>query len=330
MACPAFGSTSEVALFYAEDADPSVAVPVDQIWTAVRMTGESMDMNITSTISDEITPSRSYADSLITQGEVSGGFSFEASFLFLDDFLVAALQSSEGIGGWATAEEITNESTKPCLMFCKRISIAGVYHYFVFRGCQVSSLSLKMEPGALVTGDCSVMGVGGEVQDAAWATDVGGPMVFNAAPTNPLLSGVDSLTIDSFTDEAAVALNATFQNLTITFDNQLRQQFQVGGSSIYAAGTASGRFMCTIDSTQYYNSHNIYDQLVADKIVKLQFSLADSAGDNYRFTLDKLKVQSGATPLAGGPDQDLLISPKMQAFQDAVKGTVSILKTDVV
>jgi len=326
MACPAFGSTSEVALFYAVDADPSLPVPATQAWTAVRMTGESMDLNITSTTSEEITPTRSFSDSLITQGEVSGGFSFEASFAFLDDFLVGALQSSEGVGGWATAETITNESTKACLMFCKRINIGGVYHYYVFRGCQVSSLSLKMEPGALVTGDCSVMGVGGSVEDAAWATT--GPMVFNDAPTNPLMSGVDSLTINYFTDANDVPLNATFQSLTVTFDNQLRQQFQVGGSSIYAAGTASGRFMCNVESTQYYDSHNIYDELVSDSIVKLQFTLEDSASDSYQFTLNKLKVQSGAVPLAGGPDQDLLISPSMQAFQDGTTGTVSILKTD--
>ena len=324
MACPAFGSTSEVALFYAVDPDPSAAIPANQAWEAVRMTGESLDLNITSTVSDEITPSRSYSDSLITQGEVTGGFSFEASFGFLDDWLVAVLQSSEGIGGWATGETITNESTKACLMLLKRINVGGVYHYYAYRGIQVSSLSLKMSTGALVTGDTSVMGVGGEVHDAAWAAT----MTFANAPTNPLMSGVDSLTINSFTDDAGTTLNATFQDLTITFDNQLRQQFQVGGGSIYAAGTASGRFMCKIDSTQYYADHAIFDQLVSDKIVKLDFSLQDSATDNYKFTLNKIKVQSGAVPLAGGPDQDLLISPAMQAFQDGTTGTVSILKTD--
>jgi len=209
-------------------------------------------------------------------------------------------------------------------MLCKRVNIGGTYHYYVYRGIQVSSLSLKMSPGALVTGDVSVMGVGGSVEDAAWAAT----MTFNAAPTNPLMSGVDSLAINYFTDAAGTPLNATFQELTITFDNQLRQQFQVGGSSIYAAGTASGRFMCKVDSTQYYSNHAIYDELVSDGIVKLQFTLTDSATDSYRFTLDKLKVQSGAVPLAGGPDQDLLISPAMQAFQDGTNGTVSILKTD--
>jgi hypothetical protein len=324
MACPAFGSTSEVALFYAVDADPSAPVPANQVWTAVRMTGESLDQNITSTVSEEITPDRAFSDSVPTQGEITGGFSFEASFLFLDDWLVAALQSSEGIGGWATGETITNESTKACLMLCKRINVGGTYHYYVYRGIQVSSLSLKMSPGAIVTGDVSVMGVGGEVQDAAWAAT----MTFNAAPTNPLMSGVDSLTIDSFTDVNDVAIPVTFQELTITFDNQLRQQFQVGGSSIYAAGTASGRFKCMVDSTQYYADHSIYDQLVADSIIKMQFTLEDSAADSYQFTLNKLKVLSGAVPLAGGPDQDLLISPSMQAFQDGTTGTVSILKTD--
>jgi hypothetical protein len=324
MACPAFGSTSEVALFYAVDPDPSVAVPANQVWTAVRMTGESLDQNITSTTSEEITPERAYSDSIITQGEITGGFTFEASFLFLDDWLVAALQSSEGIGGWATGETITNESTKACLMLCKRINIAGVYHYFVYRGIQVSSLSLKMSPGAIITGDTSVMGVGGEVQPATWAAS----MTFNAAPTNPLMSGVDSLTIDYFTDINDVAIPVTFQDLTVTFDNQLRQQFQVGGSNIYAAGTASGRFMCKVDSTQYYADHGIYDKLVSDGIIKMQFSLTDSATDNYQFTLNKMKVQSGAVPLAGGPDQDLLISPAMQAFQDGTTGTVSVLKTD--
>lgn len=339
MTCPAFGSSSEVALYYAIDPDPTAStlanpaggiVDANQPWKAVRITGESLDLNLSSTVSDEITPQRSYADSILTQGEVTGGFSASFTYNDMDDFLICALQSSKELtveatptDPWATTETIKNESAKHCLMFLKRVAVSGGFNYFLYRGCQIDGMSFSLEPGSIVEADISVMGSGGGVLDSI------GTWVLNSAGTEPLMSAIDSLSSFVLTDAADSPIaDVTFQSLSISISNQLRQQFAVGTGSIFAAGVASGRFQVTLDTTQYYANHKIYDAFVADAVLKLAFTLQDSAGNSYAFDMDKLKVQSGAVPLAGGPDQDLLISPTMQAFEDATIGTVSITKTD--
>ena len=325
MACPEYGSTSKVSLYYTIDADPSAALTGAEDWYQVRMTGESLDLNLTSTISDEITPQRSFANSKLTQGEVTGGFTFDASVWALKDFLICALQDSTDLHfqttPWADNGTIKNGSSAKCLMFLKIIDLGSSgKNYYIYRGCQISSLSLNMEPGALVSGEVTVMGVGASETD----TDPVTTGSYNAADSDPLMSGVDSVKSLTLKDSSAATVAVTFQNLSVTFDNQLRQQFAIGTNSIYAAGTGSGRFMCTLSSTQYYGNHAIYDAITNDEKMSLTFSLTDSAGNGFDFNLPFLKVQSGAVPLAGGPDADLLISPEMQAFEDSTYGTVTI------
>lgn len=320
--CPVYGDTSKVSLYYTIDTDPSAALTGTETWYPVRMTGESLDLNLTSTVSDEITANRSYSNSKLTQGEVTGGFTFDASRYALEDFLICALQNGKDLHfqttPWADNEAISNASSPKCLMFIKVIDLGASKNYFIYRGCQISSLTINMEPGALVSGEVTLMGVGASQTD----TDPG--WTFTAANTDPLMSGVDSVKSLTLKDSSDATVSVTFQNLSITFDNQLRQQYAIGTDSIYAAGTGSGRFMCTMSSTQYYSGHEIYDAIVADDYLKLTFSLTDSAGNGFDFNFNYVKVQSGAVPLAGGPDSDLLISPELQAFEDSTYGTVTI------
>jgi len=328
MTCPAFGSTSEVSVYYAIDEDPTSAIPSAQHWKQVRITGESLDLNLSSTVSDEITPQRSYSDSILTQGEVSGGFNFEATAENIDDFLIAVLQADKDLlvdlkgtdNPWLKTETIQNGSTKKCLMFLKNIVVGTATHSFTYRGCQIDSLSLNLESGAIINGEVTLMGSGGSV------SLVVGTWTFEAATDTPLLSAVNSLTTFVLTDSADSAITSTFQSFNLTFSNQLRQQFAVGTGSLYAAGVASGRFQASASTTQYYSSYDMYTQYVADSVLKLEFSLDDADSNGWTFDMDKLKAQGGVIPLAGGPDADLLISPDMQAFEDASGGTIQITK----
>lgn len=328
MTCPAFGSTSEVSVYYAVDADPSSAIPSDQHWKQVRITGESLDLNLSSTVSDEITPQRSYSDSILTQGEVSGGINFEMTAENVDDFLIAVLQANKDLlvdlkgtdNPWLKTETIQNGTTKHCLMFQKKITVGAAVHSFFYRGCQVDSLSMNLESGAIINGEITIMGSGGSA-----SLEVG-THTYEAATDTPLLSAVNSLTTFALTDDVDAAITATFQSFNLTFSNQLRQQFAVGTGSLYAAGVTSGRFQTTASTTQYYSSFDMYDQYVADKVLKLEFSLDDADGNGWTFDMDKIKAQGGVVPLAGGPDADLLISPDMQAFEDAAGGTIQITK----
>lgn len=389
MPCQSFGSSSEVKLYYAVDDDPLAAIPATQIWETIRMTGESLDANISASISDEITPQRSFADSTPSQGEVTGGFNMEMSFDAFDTFIKASLQTSaippiawatgqakslgdevvaltnqglvkfvcttagntdsateptwDATPGTTTNDDATdgtavwtchagqfedgaiqNESTKYCLMFLKVVVRSGGTDYYTYRGCQVDGITMSMQPGANITGTVSLQGTG-----VAVSTSPGGSWVYNASASKSIMSGTDSLQNLDLSVAGGASLAVTFQSLEVQISNQLRQQQAVGTGSIYAAGVASGRFQCTVNSAQYYSDADVFTNFTANTNLQLDFDLTDSEGNSYAFLMGKLKVTGGGVPLAGGPDQDLLINPTMQAFEHGTNGTVKVTKTTI-
>ena len=333
MACAAYSSTSEVSLFYAADTEDTTLWTSTVTWEPVPMTGESIAANLTSTVSDQITPTRSYAGSKLTQGEVSGSFNFEAQagdFFF--DMLIAVLQASKktSVGTystgstWADGVAIKNGSTKHCFAFLKRVLVAsGKWDWYIFRGVQVGSMSLDISPNALITGTVNVMGVSPELPHEDAAKPAG--WTLNALEALPLMSGADSLqNFDILSGTAST--NVVLQSVTMNFDNQLRQQQAVGINSVYAAGVASGRFMATYSGNAYYQNPDIYNAFVNDDDLSITGQLLDSSDNGIQFDSDYVKVTSGSLPMASGADQDLMISTEFRAFEDSVKGTVTITK----
>ena len=333
MACAAYSSTSEVSLYYTADTEDTTLWTSTLTWTPVPMTGESISTNLSSVISEQITPTRSYAGSKLSQGEVSGSFNFEAqagNFFF--DMLIAVLQADKktsvntnsGGSTWADEATIKNGSTKHCFAFLKRIQVAsGDYDWYIFRGVQIGSMSMDISPNALITGTVNVMGIRPEapVEDSAKP----GTWTLSDLTTLPLMSGVDSLQNFDILS-GSTSSGVTMQSVAINFDNQLRQQQAVGINSIYAAGVASGRFMATYSGSAYYANPTIYNAFVNDTDLSITGQLLDSSGNGIQLDSDYVKVTSGSIPTADGADQDLMISTEFRAFEDSTNGTVLITK----
>lgn len=335
--CSAYGSTSEVALFYTAepDLDDTSLWNNTLTWKAIPFTGESLSTNLSSVISDQITPNRSYAGSKLAQGEVSGGINFEAQAGdFFYDMLIAVLQADKKTsvntngtaGAWAADEMIKNGSTKHCFALLKRVTVAsGDYDWYVFRGVQIGSMSLEVAPNALITGSINVMGIRPDapVEDSATP----GGWTLGSLPSLPLMSGVDSLqNFDIYDATTSSSSGVTLQSVTVNLDNQMRQQQAIGINSIYAAGVASGRFMASFSGSAYYADPTIYNALVNDSNLAITGQLIDSGSDGLQFDSGLVKVTSGAIPMAGGPDQDLMIDTEFRAFEDTVTGTIGITK----
>jgi len=334
MSCPAYGSTSEVSLWYAIDDDPDVAIEAGDTftWYPVAITGESLTANLSATISEQITANRSYAGSKLSQGEISGAINFECQASeFIYDMLICALQGDKdlavdsGTPVWAHSEAITNASIKKCLVFLKLVKVGDTtYDMFLFRGVQVGSMSFEINPGALVTGTSNLMGI--KPQDPIEAASLPVAWTFADAQSLPLMSGVDSLKNFAIKDSSGVDTGVVLQSLTINVDNQLRQQLAVGINSIYAAGIASGRFMATYTGNAYYSSPKIYKDFIADAELSIEGSLLDSNGDGFSFLSSAVKVTSGSIPMADAADQDLMVNSEFRAFEDVTDGTMKVTR----
>ncbi len=341
MSCPSFGSSSEVTLWYAMDPGPGalefpVLADTAVEWTQIPMTGESITTNLSSTISDQITASRSYAGSKLTQGEITGSFNFEAQAGdFMYDMLISAMQADASLtvsgsgGSWDADEVLQNGSSKQCLTFLKRVGVAGdAYDWYVFRGVEISSLSLEIAPNALVTGTVNIMGIRPddpiEAKTEAEMTNWTG-FDTNIAPSLPLMSGVDSLKNFAITMGSNIT-DVTMQSVSINIDNQMRQQQAVGINSIYAAGIASGRFMVTLSGSAYYADPKVYNAFVDDSTLSITGVLLDSSNDGFEFEAAYCKVTGGSIPTADGPDQDLMIQTEFRAFESTEVGHEGTLR----
>jgi hypothetical protein len=343
MSCASFGSTSEVALFYAVDPDPLKDMPAATAWKPVPYTGESLDASLSSTVSGQITSTRSYANSQLTQGEVGGSISYEVFYgSFFENMLIAALQAptvalhlTEDTRSWDDADTIQNGKTKKCFAFMKRVTVAdGKVDMYLFRGVQISSMSISVEPGSLISGELTIAGTGLGNPEAGKAVYKGVSLTtlptemasytFEAYPDSTLMGSSDGLKALTILDGKGADTKIVAQSFSLTIDNQLRQQFAVGQGTFFASGVGSGRIMVTMSLSAYYSSPVVFESFVADDDLTVTFGLKDVDGKGYEFETFKVKVTSGSTPQAGGPDADLLISTELQAFEDGTDGTIQI------
>lgn len=332
MSCTAYGSTSGLALYYATDADPDAAAASTITWTPVPITSESLALTLTSTVSERITPERSFAGSVVTQGEVSGSFGFELeSGAFVNTMFQAALQAS---GTWSAGAAIKNGSTPTCLMFLKVVANPTGTDYYVFRGCQIDSLSVNVAPGSLITGEISVMGMR-QGAGAVDATD-GSNAVLTAKPAGwtlsasgaaKLMSSVYAIQNFEVQNSSGVDQGLIAQEVSFTLSNSLRQQFAVGTGQPYAAGVASGRFSTTISANAYYSGAGIVNLMQNDSNLKVTFDLLDGDDDGWTFLWDFAKITSAPPPSAGGPDQDLMSQTELQGFESTSNGSIKITRS---
>lgn len=321
-----------MALYYAVDSDPSAAIDAATItWNPVPITSDSLAATLTSSISEQINASRSYANSVVTQGEISGSFGFEAEASdFVRDMLQAAMQVT---GTWNKGKVYVNGSTPTCLMFLKKVARSGGTDYFVFRGVQVDSMSFSVSPGSFITGEISVMGtrMGSGVLGATDGSNdilsaLPGTWTLTDATSNNLMSSVFALQNFEVQTQSGRDMGVIIQELSLTLSNQLRQQFAVGTGSPYAAGVASGRFQATLTGNAYYSGPEIINGMLADTELRILFDLVDADGDGWKFLFDKVKVTAAPPPAASGPDQDVMSSTEFQAFQSSDHGTVEVMR----
>lgn len=98
-------TSNRVLLSYVEES--TFGITPNSALQEIRMTGESLKGDTTTTNSAEIRDDRMISDVLRTMVAASGDINFELSYGSFDDFMVAALRSA----GWSTGEAVITTST---------------------------------------------------------------------------------------------------------------------------------------------------------------------------------------------------------------------------
>jgi hypothetical protein len=218
-----------------------------------------------------------------------------------------------------------NEKTDRSFTFEKNLAADGDDHFFIFSGQKASSLSLSMTTGSIISGDIGFMGA----TPAASATSKDGDG-YTAASSNQLMNSVSNvrgLSLHSIASNGTATLitDTTFQELSLSIDNNMREQPGIG--SLFSQGIGSGRFKVEASATMYFTNREVYDKFLSNGSMQLRFQVTDSKdvyGNRYGFVLPELKITTYEAA-ATGADTDIMATIGFTGQADTLSGTGSSL-----
>jgi len=178
--------------------------------------------------------------------------------------------------------------------------------YLRYTGCEINTLSLDVQPNAMVTGGFGVVGLSA---DAASASAIAGATYGSATTSSPM---------DSFTGsiEDAGSAIAVVTQIQLDIDNGVEPLFVVGQQG--ATGNSIGRFAVTGTLTAYFDSVSLLNKFVNETESDLMFVTSDGT-NNYRFRVPRIKYNGGQPDVADeGP---VTLAMPFQALLDSSHGT---------
>jgi hypothetical protein len=246
------------------------------------------------------------ADLKKTNVQTGGPCALELSFGDFDDFIEAAMY-----GTWATDVVTVGTDQKS---FTIEKEFGDLTSKFIqLKGCRVGQLDLSFAVDAIVTGQVVFAGATG-LEAATSLVGAGS----EASPSgNEIMAGnvdMDSVTYDG-TSMASSGIIP--MRIDLSINNNLRPNYSLlsaDGPVDQKAGTAQigGVLECYLAD----ESWEIYQDMLGNTAVSLAWTITDSTGKGYTFTIPKVKL-SGPAPAAGGLDQDNMIRADWVATETA-------------
>jgi hypothetical protein len=274
--------------------------PSNPVMQQMRMTGESLNGSRASSSSAEIRADRNTADLVTTAETSSGEINIELSPGSYDEFLAAALQ-----GSW-TSSVLKNGTTRKSFSILKQFT--DVNKSFLFKGCEVSTLSLNMAQGGFVTGSFGIMSRGNTETLPAGVT-------YTAAGTTPVFNLTQHMSPIAIGGQSANGV----QSFSLALNNNAREQRQIGSKDL--AGVGMGTLSLTGSITVYFQDASAINAAYdSDSAVPLSFSLTN-AGGGYDFLLPAVKF-SNRTIVAGAINQDVVMTLQFTATYDELYGAM--------
>lgn len=309
-------SADTLRLAIVREATPGVT-PATPAFLLLRATSESLAFTPETQLSNELSIHRQVPDVIVSGGQSGGDISFEVSSNPGFEMLLEGVLAN----AWA-ADVLTVGSILYTHTIEKRFSLKQAaaepddWEYNRFVRCAIDSMSLTFTPGGPATGSATILG-GTLTRDDA---DITGATYTDSGQL-PVMVGSNVLPIE-FDIEGTTFTAWCLSNLVVNFRNNGRAIACLG---VFGAGeVVLGRFECEITAEIYINKETdaLMQAFIDGTEIALSFEVADSLDNRYKFSFSRVRVQS-ATELAGGTNQDVIMSVTLQALVDAVTAPVT-------
>ena len=292
----AVASGSRHGLRYTPEAETGVT-PAPAGMIALRHTTSSLILTKESIVSDERRPDRQIADMRLVGNKVGGDIGFELSYGEYDAFLEALF-----MGTW-TNDVLTAGVTMRSFTIERAFTDIGQYQ--VFTGCHINSMSLTMNPNAIVTGSLSVVGKGSSMLSAP----------LDAAPaasqTNPPLDAISGALKEGGSTVGFVT------GIELTFENGIDPKFVLGSPDaehfIAMKSNVSGRV------SALFTGPDMMQKFLNETPTSLEIALGKGDAKSYKLLLPLIKYTGSDNPV--NDDDAVILDMPFQAILDPVSGT---------
>lgn len=182
-------------------------------------------------------------------------------------------------------------------------------------GMVPGTFSLEVATGAIVTG---TIGFEGRATSLVQSTVLGNTANYTVLESQP------GEVVNATTDVGDIMkdgnpLLACIQSISLSGEAGLRMQNCVG--SKFPRGIGTGRFNLTGSMTVYFENEELFTDFIDHQTISLEFSITDSEGQAYYFSIPALKIsQDEIAP--GGIDQDVFENIEFTAFRDPTTDTM--------
>ena len=276
--------TNRVSLYVLPETTWGPPHPQRGNFEELRYTGESLVFNVETASSSQIRSDRNVSDVVRTQASTSGDVQFELSYGSFDTLLEGLM-----MGSWAT-DVLKNGTTLKSFSIEKYFE--GLNKYHTFKGLRVSSMSLDLGAGDMVTGSFAFLGKG--IATGTSSASTGTP---TAANSNSIFNAVDNVTV---LKEGGSTYSDKVMSLSLNVENNLRANQSVG--SLEATRIGFGQFNVSGAACRFTSrTKACLTSLLTALIAASSFTLSDGT-NSYNVLIPKVEY-TAANVTAGGAKQ---------------------------
>lgn len=296
-------SADRVDLRYVAEVTPGTT-PATPALKKFRFTGESLNPNITTQVSNEIRADRNISDLILLGQDAAGNVEIELSDESYNDMLEAALCGTWVVDG-VDSNKFTLVNGTQEKAFTIQKNHQDVTQLFNFKGSYVNTLNLSVGPRKITTGSIGFMALSAErtVTQFAGATTPAGP-------TTTPYNGSSNVNINTI-DAGAIAGGLMMYTLNVNNNRRARQVVgKLGPDSI-----VPGRFEVTGDLEVYFADGALYDKFANQTVLAFQIEMTDGLGGKFRIDLPRAKIATSQI-VAQGHSTDVTVKTTYQALYD--------------
>ena len=184
----------------------------------------------------------------------------------------------------------------------------------LFLGQRISTWSLNVAAGAVVTATWGLMGTSVEAQTGTYTASL------TDATTTQVIGATANVAGIAIGEEV---VDCQVQSLTLNLDNGMRVQTAIGDK--FPCGIGYGRQTITGSMTVYFQNLEDYNAFLNNDLVEISWSFVDNDGNSMGFKISGAKYTAGS-PSLEGIDTDVTLTLDFQAIAraSALTGNITL------